>query len=57
MLQEILVVLLFVAALSYLGWLVYHNFTSDSACPKGCGSCSTVDFKKIEREIRERKRA
>ncbi len=57
MLQEIFVILLFIAALVYLGRLVYHNFTSDSGCPKGCGSCSTIDFKKIEQEIKKREKA
>ena len=54
--QEIIVALIFLAALAYLGRMVYRNFTSDTGCPKGCGSCSTIDFKKIEQQIRERER-
>ena len=54
--QEIIVVLVFVAAVAYLGRLAYRSFTADSGCPKGCGSCSTVDFKKIEQEMREREK-
>ena len=55
MLQEILVILIFITALAYLGRLLYRNFTTDSGCPKGCGSCSTIDFKKIEQQIEEKK--
>ena len=54
--QEIIVILIFVAALVYLARLVYRNFTTDAGCPKGCGSCSAVDFKKIAQEIREREK-
>lgn len=54
--QEIIVVLIFIAALVYLGRLVYRSFTTDAGCPKGCGSCSAVDFKKIEQQIREREK-
>ena len=55
--QEIMVTLIFIVAIVYLGRLVYRNFTADSGCPKGCGSCSTIDFRKIEQEIRERENA
>ena len=55
--QEIIVVLIFIAALGYLGRLVYRNFTADAGCPKGCGSCSTIDFKKIEQEMRKKEKA
>ena len=54
--QEIIVILIFIAALVYLGRLVYRSFTTDAGCPKGCGSCSAVDFKKIEQQIREREK-
>ena len=56
MMQEIIVILIFVVAVFYLVRLLYGNFTTDAGCPKGCGSCSAVDFKKIEREIREREK-
>ena len=54
--QEIIVILIFIAALVYLGRLVYRSFTTDAGCPKGCGSCSAVDFRKIEQQIREREK-
>ena len=57
MIQEINVILIFVMALAYLGRLVYRNFTAKSGCPKGCGSCSTIDFKKIEQEMQKREKA
>ena len=56
MLQEVVVLLVFITALVYLGRMVYRNFTTDSGCPKGCGSCSTIDFKKIERDIRQQEK-
>ena len=56
MMQEIIVILIFVAALTYLGRLLYRNFTTDSGCPKGCGSCNTIDFKKIEQEVKKREK-
>ncbi len=54
--QEIIVILIFAAAVAYLGRLLYRNFTSDAGCPSGCGSCSTVDFKKIEQQIKGREK-
>lgn len=53
MIQAILVVLLFVAAATYLGWLVYRSFEAKS-CAAGCGKCSVVDFNKIEKAVREK---
>lgn len=54
MIQEIIVLLFFAAALFYLGRLVYRSFSKDSSCPKGCGSCDAVDFKKIQEQIKEK---
>lgn len=54
--QEIIVILIFAVALAYLGRLLYRNFTTDAGCPKGCGSCSTVDVEKIKQQIREREK-
>jgi hypothetical protein len=52
MVQEVLVVLLFVVALSYLGRLIYKQFQAKAACASGCGKCSIVDFKKIESDLK-----
>ncbi|MDF9797482.1 hypothetical protein OKW21_002745 [Catalinimonas alkaloidigena] len=52
MLHEIILIAIFLGALYYLGRLVYKSFASDKACPKGCGSCDAVDFKKIQEQIK-----
>ena len=54
MLQEIVVVTLFISALFYLGRLIYKQFQAKSACASGCGKCSAVDFKKIEAALKEK---
>ena len=54
MLQQIILLLIFVTALVYLGRILYRHFTQKDSCPKGCGSCSTVDFEKIARQIKEK---
>ena len=56
MIQEIILWLVFAAALFYLGRLAYQSFSGDSSCPKGCGSCNAVDFKKIQEQIREKEK-
>lgn len=54
MLQEIILITIFLGALYYLGRLVYKSFASDKPCPKGCGSCDAVDFKKIQEQIKQK---
>jgi hypothetical protein len=54
MLQEILIVLIFIAALAYLGRLVFRSFQANS-CATGCGKCSAVDFSKIEKQLGQNK--
>jgi bacterioferritin-associated ferredoxin len=53
--QEILLVVVFVAALAYLGFIVYKSFQSKSGCASGCGKCGAVDFAKIEKQLKEKK--
>jgi hypothetical protein len=53
MIQNLIIVLLFIAALGYLGRLVYKNFQAKSNCSSGCGSCG-IDFSKIQKDL-ERK--
>jgi FeoB-associated Cys-rich membrane protein len=50
MLQQVIVMLLFAAALAYLGRMIYRTFHAKS-CATGCGKCSAVDFDKIEKQI------
>ena len=55
MIQEIMVWLLFALALAYVGRLLYKSFPpakNGAACTKGCGSCSAIDIKKLEDQIR-----
>jgi hypothetical protein len=52
MVQISLVILLFSAALFYIGRLIYRNFTAKNACASGCGKCS-VDFSKIEKQLQK----
>jgi hypothetical protein len=54
MIQEIILILIFAAALFYLGRLAYRSFSMHSGCAKGCGSCNAVDFKKIQDQIRQK---
>ncbi len=59
MVETIIIVMLFVAAVGYLLNVVRKSFsTKSSGCAKGCGSaCSSIDFKKIEAEINRKKAA
>jgi hypothetical protein len=53
MFQQVVIILLFAAALGYLGRMVYRSFQAKS-CATGCGKCSAVDFDKIEKQLKER---
>jgi hypothetical protein len=59
MVETIIIVMLFVAAVGYLLNVVRKSFsTKSSGCAKGCGSaCGSIDFKKIEAEIKRKKAA
>ncbi|MEP2670612.1 MAG: FeoB-associated Cys-rich membrane protein [Cyclobacteriaceae bacterium] len=54
MVQYILIGLLVLGALAYLGWMIYTSFTS-AECKSGCGSCSTLDIKAIQKSIAKKK--
>jgi hypothetical protein len=54
MIQQILVLVIFLAAVGYVGWLVYKSFKARSACTTGCGKCGAVDFEKIEKQLRQK---
>jgi len=47
MIQNILVGVIFCAAVFYIARLVYRNFTAKSACSSGCAKCGTLDVEKI----------
>jgi len=54
MIQQVVIILIFSAALFYLGRMVYRSFTAKKACDSGCGKCGAVDFEKIEKQIQQR---
>ncbi|MEM8966832.1 MAG: FeoB-associated Cys-rich membrane protein [Bacteroidota bacterium] len=52
--QHLLIIFLFILALGYLARLIYQHFQADKGCTKGCGSCSTIDLEKIQKQISEK---
>lgn len=50
MVQQVVIILLFTAALAYLGRMIYRSFQSKS-CATGCGKCGAIDFDKIEKQL------
>ena len=56
MVQELIILIVFIAAAFYMARLVYRSFVVKDGCAKGCGSCSTIDFKKIQQDL-EKKQA
>jgi uncharacterized membrane protein len=54
MIQQIIVLVIFLAAVFYLGRLVYFQFKNKSACASGCGKCGAVDFAAIEKQLKEK---
>jgi hypothetical protein len=48
--EQIIIFLVFSAALFYLGRLVYQQFWGKTAgqCAKGCGTCAASSLDKIE---------
>lgn len=54
MVQEIIVGVIFLAALVYISKIIYRSFKpKNGVCGKGCGSCGAVDFKKLEKQIKK----
>jgi hypothetical protein len=51
MIQQILIVVLFAGAATYVGRLIYRSFQAKNACESGCGKCGALDLQKIEEEI------
>jgi hypothetical protein len=53
MLQSILILLIFIAAMIYLGRILYRSFfRADGGCATACGKCGAIDFAKIEKQIK-----
>ncbi|ARS37004.1 FeoB-associated Cys-rich membrane protein [Pontibacter actiniarum] len=52
MIQQLLILLIFLVAVAYMGRMLYRSFAAKSGCAKGCGgACSTIDFKKIQKDL------
>ena len=52
MIQQIIVIGLFVGAAAYLGRLLYRSFQAKNACESGCGKCGAIDLQKIENDVK-----
>jgi hypothetical protein len=53
MTQEILILLLFVAAAGYMLRMVYRQFfakRTEKGCAKGCGACPAIDVDNIAKK-------
>jgi len=46
--QNILIGIVFLAALGFLGNLIVRSFTTKDGCSTGCGACSPADLKKMD---------
>jgi hypothetical protein len=51
--QEIIIFIVFALAAAYVIRLLISNFRPKpgAGCAKGCGTCSTIDFDKIKKEL------
>jgi hypothetical protein len=54
MLQQVIILLIFFAAVLYIARLIYRSFQAKSSCTTGCGKCNAVDFNKIEEQIKSK---
>ena len=51
--QEILILLIFLAAVVYLGRMFWRQAKSkEPNCAKGCGGCATINPEQLEKQIR-----
>lgn len=51
--QQILILLIFIAAVAYLGRMIYKSF-AEGECASGCGKCAIADFKRIEKQLKKK---
>jgi len=52
MLQQVIILVLFIGAGVYLARMVIRSFNAKNACESGCGKCGAIDLQKIENEIK-----
>ena len=53
MIQNIIIGIVFLAAVYYLARMAYKALFTKTACASGCGKCGAVDFAKIEKELKQ----
>ena len=51
--QQILLAIIFLVRLFYMGYMAYRSFRTKSGCATGCGKCGSVDFAKIEQQMKK----
>lgn len=55
--QEILILLIFLAAVAYLVRMFWRQAKSNEpGCAKGCGGCSTINPELLEKQIKAAQR-
>jgi len=54
MIQQILIGIIFLAAVAYVIRLIVKSFQAKSGCATSCGKCGSIDVDKIEKQIRAR---
>jgi hypothetical protein len=57
MVQDILIFIIFLAAVAYMAWVLYRSFmpNKDAGCARGCGGCSAIDINKIQKQLEKNK--
>ncbi|GHA64945.1 FeoB-associated Cys-rich membrane protein [Pontibacter akesuensis] len=55
MIQQLIILLIFLVAVAYMGRMIYRSFAAKSGCAKGCGSCGSIDFSKIQKDLEKQK--
>lgn len=56
MIQDILIFIIFLAAVAYMARMLYRNFmpNKDAGCARGCGGCSAIDISKIQKQLEKK---
>lgn len=58
MIEQIIIGIVFLAAITYLLNIAMKNFSAkQTGCAKGCGTCSPADLKKIETAAMKQQKA
>jgi len=52
MIQQLVIGVIFIGALSYIGRVIYRSFKAKSNCSTGCAKCNAIDFAKIEEGLK-----